>query len=295
MYCSRHAITFFTRFAKYTSLGTYFAIVTCRNSRTSIEKAVVSLIEQTVRPNYIIIIDDGSTDATADIIKNMQEKYGNIHIITNPDLGYDIGRVVSNWNKAIAYARENKLPDTEYHMIATDDTIYEKDYAEKILMLMDADSSLAVASGDYAGQDAHAPHGAGRFVKNSFFNKHHGLYPEKMGYESLMLYSASKHGFRSLIVKDARFVHLRPLGKNHNFYQFGASMRTLGYHPFFVLGRFLKYFLTGKPIGRKGSLYMLYYYLSYRPKQAGYDSMHSEEMRKYIRKIQLQRIKDRLF
>jgi hypothetical protein len=96
------------------------------------------------------------------------------------------------------------------------------------------------------------------------------------------------------VFADARFTHTRPLGKNHHFYEFGASMRTLGYHPLFALGRFALYFITGRPIGRTGALYMLYHYLTYRPKEAGYDSMYDEKTRRFIRKSQLTRIKSKL-
>jgi glycosyltransferase involved in cell wall biosynthesis len=275
-------------------LGTYFAIVTCRNSEADIEKALLSLKDQTVPPLYVIVIDDGSKDRTPEALKRMQESWPALYVITNPDLGYDIARVVSNWNKALKYAHDQRLPAADYHMISTDDTVYEKDYAEKMMRYMDADGRMGVASGDYDHHVAVTPHGAGRFVRSAFFNTHHGLYPEKMGYESLVLHTAAMHGYAYRVYADARFEHTRPLGKNHHFYEFGASMRTLGYHPLFALGRFALYFATGRPIGRTGALYMLYHYLTYKPKEDGYDSMYDKETRRFIRKNQLTRIKGKL-
>jgi glycosyltransferase involved in cell wall biosynthesis len=275
-------------------LGSYFVIVTCRNSENNIEEALHSLKAQTIPPSYVIVIDDGSKDRTADILRQLQSGWPSLHVITNPDLGYNIARVVSNWNKAIQYARDHNLPTVDYHMIGTDDTVYERDYAEKMLRHLDADKKMAIASGNYEDKDAIAPHGGGRFVRMEFFDRHHGLYPEKMGYESLVLYSAVRHGYAFKVFNDARFEHTRPLGKNHHFYEFGASMRTLGYHPLFALGRFFLYFASGKPTGRLGAVYMLYYYLSYKPKDAGYDSMHDGEMRQYIRDYQFARIKKKL-
>lgn len=274
-------------------MGTYFAIVTCRNSETSIEQALLSLKSQTAKPAYVMVIDDGSRDKTPEILKRMQTDWPELHVITNPDLGYDIARVVANWNKAISFARKSGLPEADYHMIATDDTVYEKDYAEKVMRHMDG-SKIALASGNYAGQKAVTPHGAGRFVKSEFFNVRHGLYPERMGYESLVLHTAVQKGYEFAVFDDARFEHTRPLGKNHHFYEFGASMRTLGYHPLFVLGRFALYFATGRPTGRLGAVYMLYHYLSYKPKDTGYDSMHDRDVRNFIRKHQLKRIRNKL-
>ncbi len=274
-------------------MSSYFAIVTCRNSENNIEQALLSLKAQTIVPLYVIVVDDGSKDRTAGILQRMQLDWPSLHIITNPDLGYNIARVVSNWNKAIQYARDCHLPPTTYHMISTDDTVYEPDYAEKVMRHMESDT-IAIASGNYDAKHTIAPHGAGRFIRMEFFEKHHGLYPEKMGYESLILYSAVRHGYSFQVFNDARFQHTRPLGKNHHFYEFGASMRTLGYHPLFALGRFMTYLASGNPTGRLGAIYMLYYYLSYKPKTMGYDSMHDREMRKYIRDYQFARIRKKL-
>ena len=272
-------------------MGSYYAIVTCRNSENEIESAVNSLLRQTIKPRYIIIVDDGSTDNTHNILKGLKLKNDKIHVITNPDLGYDIGRVVKNWNNAINLARDLNLEVTDYHMISTDDTHYEEFYAEKIMHDMDSDNRIAVSSGNYDNNSYKTPHGAGRFVRNSFFNNVLGRYPEKMGYESVILQMSLYHGFKNVVNNDARFSHTRQLGANHHFYEFGASMRTLGYHPLFVLGRFIQCFLTGRPIGRIGAIRMLYYYLSYRPKQQGYDSMYDLEIRKAIRIRQKTRIK----
>ena len=75
-------------------MGTYNVIVTCRNSETSIESTLNSLINQSIKPEYIIVVDDGSSDNTNNILKDIQSKYENLYIITNPDFGYNIGRVV---------------------------------------------------------------------------------------------------------------------------------------------------------------------------------------------------------
>ena len=272
-------------------MGNYYGIVTCRNSEENIDKAILSLMNQTLKPEYIITIDDGSTDNTSEILKELQKKFDNLYIITNSDLGYDIKRVVNNWNKAIEFTIKENLKETDYHMIGTDDTIYEKNYAEKIISFMDQNSKYAVVSGVFDKNKHSSPHGAGRFVRNSFFNKVHKFYPERMGYESYILITAQKHNFECTVLHEAKFEHIRQLGQNHHFYEFGASMRTMGYHPIFALGRFFKYFITNKPIGRIRSLYMLYYYLFYKPKEEGYDSMYPKDMRRFVRKMQYKRMK----
>ena len=111
---------------------------------------------------------------------------------------------------------------------------------------MDSDPSIAVSSGVYNDGDYVTPHGTGRFVSNSFFFSVLGQYPEKMGYESIVLYMALQNGLKYTVIRGARFSHTRKLGLHHHFYEFGASMRTLGYHPIFVGGRFMKVLLFRK-------------------------------------------------
>jgi glycosyltransferase involved in cell wall biosynthesis len=273
-------------------MGTYFAIVTCRNSENDIRAALTSLKDQTLAPQYVIVVDDGSTDKTHEILTQVKQSWQSLYVITHDDLGYDISRVVRNWNEAITYSRRIELANTTYHMIATDDTIYPPGYAEKLVDFMDNNPNTAIASGNYAKYRPEKPHGAGRFVRNSFFEETHwgGLYPELMGYESAILYESERLGYCYETVTDARFQHSRPLGKHHKFYEFGASMKTLGYHPVFVWGRFAKYLATGEVTGRIGAFNMLYYYLSYKPKTIGYDRLYDDQLRKFVRMIQKRRM-----
>lgn len=278
-------------------MGNYYAIVTCRNSEDNIKAALNSLKDQTLKPEYVIVVNDGSTDRTTEILNDVQKDWNSLHVITHSDWGYDIKRVAKNWNEAIKLTRDKGLQKVDYHLIATDDSVYSKDYAEKIIAHMDSHPNVAIVSGNYTKYKPVMPHGAGRFVRNSFFERAywHGYYPEKMGYESAILYEANHRGYVYSVLNDARFEHTKPLGRSHKFIEFGASMQTLGYHPLFALARFLKYFVTGSVTGRIGALYMLYYYLTYKPKSEGYDSMYSEKIRKYVRKKQVDRLKKMFF
>ena len=273
-------------------MGTYFAIVTCRNSEDDIHAALASLRNQTLAPQYVIVVDDGSTDNTSEILTQIRQNWRSLHVIRHNDLGYDIGRVVKNWNEAITYSRNKDLAHTTYHMIATDDTTYPPGYAKELVDFMDGNSSIAITSGNYTKYVPDKPHGAGRFVRNSFFEQTHwgGLYPELMGYESAILYESERLGHRYTILPDDKFHHSRPLGTHHKFYEFGASMKTLGYHPIFVWGRFAKYLATGEVTGRVGAFNMMYYYLSYKPKSVGYDRLYDVQLRRFVREIQKRRM-----
>jgi hypothetical protein len=53
-----------------------------------------------------------------------------LYFINNPDLGYDISRVVRSWNAAIRLAKEIGFK-IDYHIIETDYTVYPIGYAAK--------------------------------------------------------------------------------------------------------------------------------------------------------------------
>ena len=55
-------------------MGNYNVILTCRNSEKIIEPTLTSIIDQSIKPKYIIVIDDGSTDSTPNILKQISKK-----------------------------------------------------------------------------------------------------------------------------------------------------------------------------------------------------------------------------
>lgn len=274
-------------------MSSYYIILTCRNSETTIGKTLDSIFNQTQKHDYIIVLNDGSTDSTLDILNRYKHSNENFHIISHPDWGYDVTRIVKNWNEALKYTKENKFPPTDYHMISSDDCSYSPTYAHEIITEMDSNKKLMAVSGEAKNSSNLAPRGHGRFIRNSIFKKTiwHGFYPEKMGYESAILYEAERLGYCYKIMENTKFEHLRPLGALHKFYEWGPSMKTLGYHPFYVISRFFKNLITGNETGRIGAMRMLYSFFTYKPLNDGYNSKYEEELRKYIRAKQLLRLK----
>jgi len=78
------------------------AIIPCYNSVSTLERAVSSVAKQTLRPAELVLVDDGSTDSTVDLMYELQKKYGIdwLHII---ELGADLGVSTARntgWEKA---------------------------------------------------------------------------------------------------------------------------------------------------------------------------------------------------
>lgn len=75
-------------------------IVPVHNGQDYLEKCIDSIAAQTYDSLEIIVVNDGSTDNTAQICENLQKKYADMYIITLPDIGVAAAR-----NRALDQAK----------------------------------------------------------------------------------------------------------------------------------------------------------------------------------------------
>jgi len=76
---------------------TFAAVVATRNRRALVEEAVASLVQQRRQPDEILVVDDGSTDGTAELL---MARYPEITVVRQAWLGQSIAR-----NTGISRAR----------------------------------------------------------------------------------------------------------------------------------------------------------------------------------------------
>ena len=76
------------------------SIIPVYNGEKFLAPAIESIIKQSYSPIEIIIIDDGSTDATAEVVKNFKDQ--NIIYIYQPNSGAPVAR-----NKGLSMAKGN--------------------------------------------------------------------------------------------------------------------------------------------------------------------------------------------
>ena len=123
---------------------TVSAIIPCFNAETTIERAILSVVSQTIPVSEIIVVNDGSTDATSSILKKLQNKNkqftlinhsknqgkgaavrtaikkakGDYIVIQDADLEYDpkdivmlLQPVLANQAKVVYGTRLRRMPD----------------------------------------------------------------------------------------------------------------------------------------------------------------------------------------
>ena len=59
----------------------YYIIIPTYNEEKFISLTLQSLVEQTVLPSKVVVVNDGSTDKTEEIVKSFVEKYSYISLV----------------------------------------------------------------------------------------------------------------------------------------------------------------------------------------------------------------------
>jgi glycosyltransferase involved in cell wall biosynthesis len=216
----------------------YWVAVVARNAAYNISSTLNSLLNQTQLPSRIVVVNDGSSDKTSEILTRQSREHPTIQVLDRPDRGYDIRRVPSNINLAIASTSDLQ---TEYLMISGDDCTYPTDYVASLTNRMRKDTRIAVASGrpNQVGlmSQEHSPSGSGRVVRTSFLRDVGSRFPIRAGWEAWLLFKAAQKGLKTNLFSDLVYAHVRPRGIGHQFTYWGAAMYTLGYHPLYASGR----------------------------------------------------------
>ncbi len=263
----------------------YYCFFPIRDGQDSIGQVMDSLVNQTWQPKEIIVVDDGSTDNTTEILSKYEKEYPDlVRVIHTGSKTRDYKRIPKLWNMCLK-------KEHDYHMIGAGDCIFDMDYAEKLLTKLEENPKLVLCSGDFGVGKKLSPHGAGRFVRQSFFFKYYAEYPETIGYESEIIFRAIIRNYDVAIFNDVRFEHVDKLGHSHNFDEFGQGMKALGYHPLYVFARCVLEFMRNREIGKKGALNMFWKYITFEPQKDGYYSFFPEDIRKEIRNLQGQKMK----
>ncbi|HME18932.1 MAG TPA: glycosyltransferase family A protein [Nitrososphaerales archaeon] len=269
-----------------------------RDGAETIGETLGSIVSQSQPPAFIVVVDDGSTDGTPEVLKGTAKTFPDLHVVKTSSTTRDIRRVPVLLNLGIARAlgesRGSSMP--RYMMVSGDDNWLAPDYASTIMDRMDADPGLAVASGSWlggAGRSGQMPHGGGRFVRSEFMESLGGRYPVAYGWETWILYKAMQAGLRVRNFGDVRYRHLRPYAPR-NLFGWGRAMFSLGFPSVFVFLRFGLNFVWSRrgTQTRRASVTMLAGYMSAKlnPGPLRPNLIKDESLKAFVRRFSMARL-----
>ncbi len=123
----------------------YVIISPVRNEERYIEKTILSVIGQVLKPQEWIIVNDGSTDSTEEIVKKYSQRHRWIKLINRGDRGYRyLGPgVVEVFNLGF---KSIKAGDYDFVVKMDCDLSFEKDYFERIARFFSENPRLGMVS-----------------------------------------------------------------------------------------------------------------------------------------------------
>jgi glycosyltransferase involved in cell wall biosynthesis len=122
-------------------------IVPAYNEEENIGKCLESLVRQTFRPQQIIVVDDGSTDGTLDVVSRYND--GSFQIVRRPR--HEKGNI-----QRVPYVIRDGSRlldgDTDFVAILDADTILEREYYAKIVDVLTRRPDIGIAGGKLVNQ-----------------------------------------------------------------------------------------------------------------------------------------------
>ena len=282
-------------------LPTYVVVTAARDEARFVEGTIRSMLAQTVRPLKWVIVSDGSTDGTDEIVKRYAEYNSWIEFARMPDrVERHFAGKVHAFNSGLA-----KLKDLPYDLIACldADLTFEDEYFCFILNKMAEDTRLGLVATTFQEPSAEAydyryvnpedASGPCQVFRRECFEAIGGYLPVKGGtIDTIASITARMKGWKTVTFTEKYFVHHRELGTAQRgalqarFY-YGEKDYALGNHPIWELFRGV-YQMTKRPYIARGLALVFGYLWAYALRR---ERPVSHEFIEFYRREQMLRLK----
>lgn len=225
----------------------YILITAAYNEAEFIEKTILSVVNQIIKPSEWIIVNDGSTDDTEDIVKTYKKQYPFIKLFSRIK---ESGRNFASKVFAINYGLK-KIDLYKYNFIGIldADVSFGPNYYSLLISKFINRPKLGVAGGIFFDMynrkkvkvypSPFSVRGATQFFRLECFEQIGGLFPIKYGGEDGIACNAARmYGWEVGNFEDIEVLHHRPTGTvDRNIlkarFRDGFVEYHLGYHPLF--------------------------------------------------------------
>lgn len=238
----------------------YVLITAARNEAAFIEKTLSSMVAQTVLPQRWFIVDDGSTDQTAEIVEGYVRRFLWIELIRRPTrAGRSFAGKVHSFEVGYAQARSIDC-DAVGNLDA--DISFDPDHFEFLLRQLESDRKFGVVgtpfteTGYDSAQDSYEGerHVAGQcqLFRRQCFEEIGGYVPNPAGgVDWIAVTTARMKGWKTRSFPEKRYHHYRPMGTAEKgsvaaLFSYGEKDYYLGGSPIWQLFR-VCYRITKRP------------------------------------------------
>jgi poly-beta-1,6-N-acetyl-D-glucosamine synthase len=229
----------------------YVLITPARNEEAFIGKTIESVIHQTVLPLKWVIVDDGSTDRTAEIVECAARPHPWIELVRRPQRAdRNFAGKVYSFNDGLARVQSLQA---EFVGNLDADISFGPDQFEFLLRKFGDDPGLGVAGTAYTqeGWDStldsfegqNSVHGACQLFRYQCFEEIGGYRPSKAGgIDWMAVTTARMKGWKTRNFPERRFHHYRVMGtaersKRGAAFDYGKKDYFLGGSPIWELFR----------------------------------------------------------
>lgn len=242
------------------AVSPYVLISPCRNEAKFVRRTLDSVAAQSVPPAQWIVVDDGSTDGTSEILQEYASRLPYLTIVPRQDRGK---RSVGPGVIEAFYDGYERISVPYQYLCKLDmDLDLPPRYFERLIDLMEADPRLGTISGKAYYLDGetgkvvlekirdHMSVGASKFSRRACFEQIGGFVREVM-WDGIDCHRARMFGWKagSIDEPELRFEHLRPMGSSEQGILVGRKRH--GYGQYFMGTSFP--FMTVSALSRIGS------------------------------------------
>jgi glycosyltransferase involved in cell wall biosynthesis len=276
-----------------------YAIVTpVRDEEKYVAATIEAIIQQSIRPMVWVIVDDGSSDRTMEILEGYAEKHAWIQVVRRANRGHRLpGRgVVEAFYDGY---RTIESDDWQFLVKFDADLVPEPDYFKRCLQHFIQDTRLGIGGGEIVHRDRgnlepeKTPRfhvrGATKIYRRDCWEDIGGLFTGT-GWDTVDEIKANALGWQTYSFTDVPLLHLRRTGSAQGSFsdnvKHGVVCYATGYHPLFVIASSIRR-LPRKPYVAGSFAILLGYFKSYftRPRR-----VEDRSLIRYVRAQQLRRL-----
>lgn len=282
--------------------GAYYIVIPSYNEEALIGLTLQSLISQTVLPSKIVVVNDNSTDRTAEVVLEFAKNNPYISLVNKSSENIHLpgSKVIQAFEKGF------ETLDNNYDLIVKIDAdlIFPSNYFETIIKHFQSDERIGMVGGfcyiEKNGEwilenltDKDHIRGALKAYRKETFQQIGGLKPA-MGWDTVDELLCKFYNWKVITDESLHVKHLKPTGASYNKaarYKQGEAFYSLGYGFIITAISSLKLAMRkGKPL-----LFIDYIMGFWKAKSSGKPLFVTAEQAKFFRNYRWKKMKEKLF